>query len=80
VLRRHLKSSDHAGAAACREEAYTRWLHEPFYSFESLEIVALHIGFSDVLRCEYGVSRFPELLQESREHQADLNLVVELTK
>lgn len=80
VLKRHLRSSDYAGAAACRHEAYTSWLHEHFYSFESLETVARHIGFSDVRKCEYGKSRHPELLQESRPSQEDLNLVVELTK
>jgi predicted SAM-dependent methyltransferase len=80
VLRRHLRSSDYQGGATCRQEAYVHWYHEHFYSFESLETVARHIGFREVRRCDYGISRFPELLQESREQQADLNLVVELTK
>jgi len=80
VLRRHLRSSDYAGGATCREEAYTSWWHKHFYCFESLKLVAEHIGFSDMRQCEYGKSDHPELLHDSRPDQADLNLVVELTK
>ena len=80
VLRRHHRASDYAGAVACRDEAYTMWHHLHFYAFESLELVARHIGFSKVTRCEYGKGEHPELLLESRFNQADLNLVVELTK
>lgn len=80
VLRRHHRSSDYHGAIACRDEAYTMWHHLHFYSFESLSTVARHIGFSRVTQCEYGKGEYPLLLQESRPTQADLNLVVELTK
>lgn len=80
VLRRHLRTGGHTGARTCVDEAYTRWYHEHFYTFESLELVAHHIGFSKVTRCEYGHSRHPVLKQESRPDQADLNLVVELTR
>jgi predicted SAM-dependent methyltransferase len=80
ILRRHLRSADHAGGAVCREEAYTRWHHLHFYAFETLQLVAHHIGFSKVIRCEYGRSQHPVLEQDSRFDQADLNLVVELTK
>ena len=80
VLRRHLRSGGFAGAAVCVNEAYTRWFHEHFYTFDSLQLVASHIGFSDVRRCDYGHSRHQVLKQESRPDQADLNLVVELTK
>jgi predicted SAM-dependent methyltransferase len=80
VLRRHLRSGGFAGAAVCVDEAYTRWFHEHFYTFDSLQLVASHIGFSDVRRCDYGHSLHQVLKQESRPDQADLNLVVELTK
>ena len=80
ALRRHLRSSDYAGAAAYRREAHTMWFHEHFYTFESLETVVRHIGFSDIRRCDYGHSRHALLKQESRPDQADLNLVVEITK
>lgn len=80
VLRRHLRSGGHAGALVCVDEAYTRWHHEHFYTYESLALVAHHIGFSTVTRCEYGHSRHAVLKQESRPDQADLNLVVELTR
>lgn len=80
ILRRHLRSSDHAGASVCRAEAFTRWHHLHFYTFESLELVARHIGFSTVTRCDYGRSQYPVLEQDSRPDQRDLNLVVELTK
>jgi predicted SAM-dependent methyltransferase len=80
VLRRHYRSRGHAGAAACVEEAYSRWHHAHFYTFDSLELVGYHLGFSQVRRCEYGHSRHPLLCQESRPQQADLNIVVELTK
>lgn len=80
VLRRHLRSGGHAGATICMSEAYNRWHHEHFYTFESLELVAHHIGFTKVTRCEYGHSRHAVLKQESRWNQADLNLLVELTK
>ncbi len=80
VLRRHLRSGGHQGATTLISEAYTRWYHEHFYTFESLELVACHIGFSKVTRCDYGHSRHQILKQETRPNQADLNLVVELTK
>jgi len=80
VLRRHLRSGGHQGAATLISEAYTRWYHEHFYTFESLELVACHIGFSKVTPCDYGHSRHSILKQETRPNQADLNLVVELTK
>lgn len=80
ILRRHLRSSNHEGGATCRDEAYTRWHHLHFYSFETLELVARHIGFSKVVQCEYGKSDHAALQQETRPDQADLNLVVELTK
>jgi SAM-dependent methyltransferase len=80
ILRRHLRSGGYAGAAVCIDEAYTRWWHEHFYTFESIELVAYHIGYSNVTRHEYGHSRHAVLKQESRPNQADLNLIVELTK
>ena len=80
ILRRHLRSGGFAGATTCVEEAYTRWFHKHFYTFESIQLVASYVGFSDVRRCEYGHSRHPILKQDSRPDQADLNLIVELTK
>jgi predicted SAM-dependent methyltransferase len=80
VLRRHLRTGGFQGATVCIDEAYTRWYHEHFYTFESIELVACHIGFSKVTRHDYGHSHHSILKQESRPSQADLNLIVELTK
>lgn len=80
MLRRHLRSGGFAGAATCVEEAYTRWHHQHCYTFDSLRLVASHVGFSDVRPCDYGHSRYGVLEQDSRPEQADINLVVELTR
>jgi hypothetical protein len=80
VLNRHLRSSDHEGARFCVQKAFTQWQHKHFYCFESLAIVAEHIGFRDVEPCEYGKREYPQLVRESRFDQVDVNLVVELTR
>ena len=80
VLRRHLRTPDFDGALTCREEAYTQWRHRHFYTESSIRLVAEHIGFSRMVRCEYGQSEHPELRHDQRFGQADLNLVVELTR
>lgn len=80
VLRRHLRGATYEAGVACREEAYARWRHRHFYAEPSLKLVAEHIGFSRVIRCAYGESEHPELRHDQRFDQADLNLVVELTK
>lgn len=80
ILKRHLRGNDHAAGARCRDEAYTRWWHKHFFSFEELADVSRHIGYSAIRQCEYGKSTIPELQQETRPNQAELNLVVELVK
>ena len=80
VLKRHLRSSDYTGASTCREEAYTSWWHKHFYCFESISLVSSHIGFSDVKEYRFGESDHPDLAQDTRADQDDLNLIVELTK
>jgi len=81
VLRRHLRSSDYQGAAACRQEAYTAWWHKHFFSAEELETVARHIGFRRFAVVKYGKSKSPELCNlETRPDQMDLNLICELTR
>lgn len=81
VLRRHLRTSDYEGAAACQHEAYATWWHKHFYSAEELRLVAQHIGFQRFEVVEYGKSMHPELRNlETRPEQIDLNLVCELTR
>lgn len=81
VLRRHYLSSDYEGASAGRKIAYTHWAHKHFYCKESIEHVARHIGFSEVIFTDFGISQH-ELLRglEHRAEQDDLNIYVELTK
>lgn len=82
VLFRHYRSSDFEGAIQGKEEAYTNWQHVHFYCFESLQLVAEHIGFSRVEEVEHGKSDHPELKNlESRPAKEDgFELLVELTK
>jgi hypothetical protein len=81
VLRRHLRSSDYQGGAACQREAYVTWWHKHFYCAEELELVARHIGFRGFQVMQYGQSSHRELENlETRPDQRDLNLVCELTR
>lgn len=81
ILRRHFHSATPQAVAAGVYDAYTRWRHAHFYSEESIELVARHLGFRQVCFCAYGQSDHPEFTDRDRPpDQADLNLVVELTK
>jgi len=82
VLRRHYRSSDFQGARAGREEAYTTWRHRHFYCFESLKLVAEHIGFREAREVVHGQSEYAALRGiESRSAQEDgFELLVELVK
>lgn len=81
VLTRHYRSSDFQGAHTGFIEAFENWHHKHFYCAESLKLVSEHIGFSSFQVVAFGESLYPELRErETRADQADLNLVVELTK
>lgn len=81
VLDRHFGGFTHEEALRGVHEAYTMWRHQHFYCLGSLEIVALHLGFRSVQACSYGASSHDVLRGlETRPDQADLNLVVELTR
>ncbi len=80
ILRRHLRGSDWKAADVLREEAYTRWWHKHFLCSAEVDAIARHIGWRDVRVVPYGESSIPDLQQDTRPQQADLNLVVELVK
>lgn len=81
VLYRHFKVTNYDVASKGVHDAYTLWTHKHFYCYESINLVARHLGFSACVEVPYGVSSHPELHNlETRPDQADLNLVVELTK
>lgn len=80
ILKRHLRGSGHSAGSQCREEAYVRWWHKHFYTFDEISEVCRSIGYSKTRECEYGKGAIPEIVQETRPDQADLNLVVELVK
>jgi predicted SAM-dependent methyltransferase len=81
VLNSHFRSADYEGASVGKKEAYSMWGHKHFYCEESLNIVAKHIGFSDIKFVEFGKSDHEELRNlDHREHQKDLNMYAELIK
>ncbi len=81
ILRRHYLSSDYEGASVGQTQAYTIWGHKHYFSEESLETVATHIGFSKTDFVEYGKSAHEDLSNlDSRPDQRDLNIYAELTK
>jgi predicted SAM-dependent methyltransferase len=80
AMRRHLPKANWQGAAGFHHNTYTRWDHKHLYTRDLLEAVAQQIGFSDGHWCAYGQSAHPELLHDTRPDQADMNLVIELTK
>ena len=80
VLKRHYSGRGLDAGLRCREEAYDRWMHRHFFSYDEIQAVAAAVGFSAVRRCQYGEGSIPELIQENRPDQADLNLVVELVR
>lgn len=80
ILRRHLRGSDWQAAQVLLEEAYVRWMHKHFLTFDELQLIARQLGWREVRACTYGQSDIPELVLDSRPDQAELNLVVELVK
>ena len=81
VLRRHYRRTDWEGARVGAAEAYDPYGHVHFFSRGSLEAVARHLGFSAVEDVAFGASRHERLRGvDTRAHQVDLNLLVELTR
>lgn len=81
VLARHYRTSDYGGAVMGQHEAYRMWGHLHFFAKPEIQLLAEHIGFAGVHFEKYGQSRHEALRGiDTREHQADLNLIVELTK
>ncbi len=82
VLNRHYRSSDFQGAERGKFEAFTHWSHVHYYCFESLSLIARHIGFSEVKEVEHGASCHSVFRNlESRPPKEDsFELIVELTK
>ena len=82
MLKRHYLSSDFQGAETGREEAYSAWRHKHFYCFESLKLVADHIGYRGISEVAHGESEYAPLRGiESRPAKEDgFELLVELVK
>lgn len=81
VLSRHYSPMSETRLREGEFEAYSFWDHVHFYSKGELELVANHIGFSQIEFVQYGKSRIPDLcLLDTRENQIGLNTYVELTK
>lgn len=81
VLRRHYRGNGYGAAAMGEHEAYRLWGHLHFFCRDEIALIARHIGFSNVEFCEYGESSHPALRTlDTRAHQKDLNLIVELTR
>lgn len=81
VLRRHYRGTGFGAAAMGEHEAYRLWGHLHFFSREEIALIARHIGFGKVEFCEYGESAHDALRGlDTRAHQKDLNLIVELTR
>ncbi|MFC1584253.1 methyltransferase domain-containing protein [Fibrobacterota bacterium] len=81
VLTSHFPETDFKSACLLKEQAYARHQHLHFYSRKELELVALHIGFSEVRFADYRISEFKELRGlDTRENQKNMNTYVELIK
>jgi predicted SAM-dependent methyltransferase len=81
VLAKHFSDLSVEGVLFGRNEAYAMWGHRHFFCEESIELVARHLGFSDVTFVKFGESEHEQLRGlESRPEQCDLNIYVELTK
>lgn len=82
VLHRHYtRGGGYEEAATARQVAYAHWAHKHFFSRDSISLVARHLGFTDIVFCEFGTSDHPELRGlEHRDMQDDMNIYVELTK
>lgn len=81
ILRRHFPGPDRAAAEHGVQQAYARWWHKHFYTFDEIDLVARHLGWRDVRAVAFGASEHPELRGlDTRVNQIDLNLIVELTR
>jgi predicted SAM-dependent methyltransferase len=81
VLKKHYSAPSFQASQLGKSQAYSMWGHHHFYSGPSIEMVAKHIGFRKVEFPKYGESNHRELRGlDTRIEQADLNLIVELTK
>ena len=81
VLKRHYTPPTEMRIREGEFEAYAFWDHIHFYSKAELELVARHLGFSDVKFREYGESDHQIFVGiDTRHTQADLNTFAELTK
>ena len=81
VLKKHYTPTSYEVAKLAISEAYTMWGHHHFYSKGELELVACHLGFSEVHFCKYGESIHEALSGiDSRSHQPTLNTYAELIK
>jgi predicted SAM-dependent methyltransferase len=81
VLNRHYFPASEERVRAGEFEAYSFWDHVHFYSRDELELVASHIGFSQIKFVEFGQSEHQTLRNlDTRADQIGLNTYVELTK
>lgn len=83
VMERHFQSVGFDAVIENHESAYTRWGHLHFFSYASMETVALWLGFRKCHACVCHESLHHELQKlETRAEQAEykINLYVELTK
>ena len=81
LLKRHFPLGDHASIMEGINSSYRKYDIKHFFSLESLDILAKHIGFSKMEILDYGKSLHNELQNlETRDHQIGLNYYIELTK
>jgi len=81
VLQKHYPDSKIQTALLAKTEAYEMWGNIQFPSFNDLEMITKHIGFSDIKTVEYGKSDHQQLVNlDTRSHQIGLNTYIEITK
>lgn len=81
VLRKHYPNSKFETAILAKSEAYNIWGNIQFPSFNDLEMICKHIGFSDIKKVNFGKSHHLALNNlDIRTHQIGLNTYIEITK
>jgi predicted SAM-dependent methyltransferase len=81
VLNQHYSRIDFLSAELAKQEAYVKWNHLHFFSFEELSLVCRHIGFSKIEKVNYGKSNYDVLKNlEIRVEQIETNSYIEITK
>lgn len=81
VLNLHYFNSDYSTTVLARKEAFNKWQHKHFFSFDELKLVCEHIGFSKIEKVEFGKSDHDPLNNlEQRIDQISTNMYVEITK